>query len=104
VSIQSNNRQRGKAHQKRIAEELSGMNVGTLGGEDVVVFDPPMSVECKSRKKFIGESWFAQCTLNNKRKVTPVVTVHIVGKGVDNDIVMLRMKDFKELLKKIKGV
>lgn len=100
MSLQSNNKQRGKAHQKRISEELNGMNVGTLGGEDVIVFDPPLSIECKSRKKFIGESWFKQCEENNKRKVTPVVVVHITGKHVDNDIVMIKMKDFKRLIKK----
>lgn len=64
--MSSTNRQRGKAHQKKVAEMLNGIDIGILGGEDVLTDD--FSIECKSVMKFVGEKWYAQCVKNNKRK------------------------------------
>jgi hypothetical protein len=44
--MSSTNRQRGKAHQKKVAEMLNGIDIGILGGEDVLTDD--FSIECKS--------------------------------------------------------
>jgi len=92
----STNKSRGKAHEKKMAEMLNGINIGTLGGEDVA--HDKLSVECKSRLKFIGTGWYEQAVKNNKRGKIPVVIVHIKNKSYDNDLVMLNINDFKRLL------
>ena len=91
------NRQRGKAHQKKTAQLLGGVNVGTLGGEDVLTDE--YSVECKSTKAFVGAKWFKQCDDNNTRKKIPLVIVHVRGTRYTEDLVIIRMKDFLGLQK-----
>lgn len=94
--MSSTNRQRGKAHQKKVAEMLSGIDIGILGGEDVLTDD--FSIECKSVMKFVGEKWYAQCVKNNKRKKIPIVVVHIKNKSYDNDYVLININDFKKII------
>jgi hypothetical protein len=94
--MSSTNRQRGKAHQKKVAEMLNGIDIGILGGEDVLTDD--FSIECKSVMKFVGEKWYAQCVKNNKRKKIPIVVVHIKNKSYDNDYVLININDFKKII------
>jgi hypothetical protein len=94
--MSSANRQRGKAHQKKVAEMLNGIDIGILGGEDVLTDD--FSIECKSVMKFVGEKWYAQCVKNNKRKKIPIVVVHIKNKSYDNDYVLININDFKKII------
>ncbi len=91
------NRARGKQHQRKVAEKLKGLNLGTLGGVDVLT--DKFAVECKSRQKFVAINWFEQAVKNANGK-TPIVVIHIVGKRYDNDFVMIRMKDFLTLIEK----
>lgn len=90
------NRQRGKQHQKRIATNFNGLNLGTLGGVDVLT--EKFAIECKSRQKFVAEGWFEQAKAYAQGK-TPLVIVHIKGKQYDKDFVILSLKDFTELVK-----
>jgi hypothetical protein len=94
--MSSANRQRGKAHQKKVAEMLNGIDISILGGEDVLTDD--FSIECKSVMKFVGEKWYAQCVKNNKRKKIPIVVVHIKNKSYDNDYVLININDFKKII------
>lgn len=94
--MSSTNRQRGKAHQKKVAEMLNGIDIGILGGEDVLT--DGFSIECKSVMKFVGEKWYAQCIKNNKRKKIPIVVVHIKNKSYDNDYVLININDFKKII------
>jgi hypothetical protein len=83
-------------HERRTAEALEGMRTGVLGGEDV--FHHIYSIEAKSVKKFVGIKWFEQCDRNNRRKKIPMVVVHQTGLKGDNDIIMIRRKDFISVL------
>jgi hypothetical protein len=75
---------------------LNGIDIGILGGEDVLTDD--FSIECKSVMKFVGEKWYAQCVKNNKRKKIPIVVVHIKNKSYDNDYVLININDFKKII------
>jgi hypothetical protein len=89
------NRNRGKASQKAVAEILEGLNIGTLGGEDVLTAE--YSIEVKSTKRCVVDKWYQQAVENNKRKVTPMVVLHITGKHHINDYVILKITDFLKL-------
>lgn len=91
------NRNRGKNHEKRTAKALGACRIGIMGGEDC--WSTMYSIECKSVKKFVGIKWFAQCDMNNKDKKIPMVVVHQTGLQGDNDIIMLRRKDYLNILK-----
>ncbi len=56
------------------------------------------SIECKSRKKFVATGWMNQAIKNNKDNKIPLVIVHVRNQRHDNDIVLLRLKDFKDLI------
>lgn len=88
------NRDRGKAHEKYIAKALGGTRIGTMGGEDVHM-DSPWSIECKSRKAFVACGWMEQAKRNSKGK-TPLVIVHVHESKHDEDLVMIRLKDWKD--------
>ncbi|RLC49240.1 MAG: hypothetical protein DRH57_00020 [Candidatus Cloacimonadota bacterium] len=96
------NRRRGKANQKAIAELFNGKDVGVLGESDVIT--EKFCIEAKSRKKFVGEKWYRQAEEYTKKDPLakgkiPIVVVHITGKRHENDFVIIRVKDFLELLK-----
>jgi hypothetical protein len=96
AEIARHNRKRGKRVQKKINTEFGAENVGIFGGEDGK--HDKFSVEAKGLKKFSGIKFIEQAERNNTRKVTPIVIVHIIGTRYDNDIIMLRIKDFKKLI------
>lgn len=89
------NRDRGKAHQKKTAEALGMLNVGTLSGEDL--YHQTFSGECKSTAKFVGRKWYAQAEKNAHGKI-PFICVHETGTPYEKDLVMLSLQHFKELL------
>lgn len=97
AEVARKNRKRGKRVQKKVNDRLGADNVGTLGGEDGK--NSKFSVEVKGLKKFVGEKYMLQAENNNVRKVIPIVVVHIVGSKYENDLVMIRFKDFKKLVK-----
>ena len=93
------NRNRGKRAEKAIASILNGKRVGILGGEDVS--HPFLSIEIKERQKFAGEKFLNQAKDNAQPGKTPIVIVHIHNQRHDEDMVMMRLQDFKELLKNV---
>jgi len=93
------NRQRGKRTEKAIAKRLGGRRIGILGKSDVE--HKLFSFECKSRLKFVGEKWFLQAVRNCEGKI-PAVIVHITGQHHSNDYVILKLRDFEDLLGEIK--
>jgi len=92
---QSRNRQRGRAAEKQTAKALGGKAIGALSGEDVFTWD--MSIEVKSRKKFVGKGWMEQAERNNVDTKVPLVVVHITGTKYEDDLVLMRIKDFQEM-------
>lgn len=92
-----NNKRRGKDMERNIAKLFNGLAIGTLCGEDVITDD--FSIECKSRMKFIGDTWYTQAVNNNKRKKIPLVVVHIKNRPYESDYVLINIKDFLKLIK-----
>jgi len=76
--------------------------VGVLSGEDVSL-DEPFSVEVKSRQTFVACAWMAQAVRNAKGK-TPLLVVHVHGKRHDDDMVIVKMSDFRSWWGVIKGM
>ena len=92
------NRRRGKNHQRRIAKDLMGLNIGITG--DIDVLTGRFAIECKSRKNFVGVKWFEQALRGSiKHGKIPLVVVHVLGKRYENDFVLIRLKDFMNLVK-----
>ena len=89
------NRQRGKAAERHVAKALGGKRVGTMGGEDVS--HDLLSVEVKSRVRFVGETFMSQAKANCPDGKVPAVVVHLHGKRHCDDLVILRMADFEDL-------
>ena len=96
------NRLRGKSAERSVAKTLGGKRVGVLSGEDVSL-DEPFSVEVKSRQTFVACAWMAQAVRNAKGK-TPLLVVHVHGKRHDDDMVIVKMSDFKSWWGVIKGM
>jgi len=92
---QSRNRDRGKDAERAVAKMLGGKRIGLMGGEDV--FHPTYSIEVKSTKSFVGRKWMLQCIKNNKDNKIPMVVVHQANTRHEDDLVMIRMKDFKRI-------
>ena len=94
------NRQRGKRTEKAIAKRLGGRRVGVLGKSDVE--HKLFSFECKSRLKFVGEKWFMQAVRNCEQDKIPAVIVHITGQHHSNDYVIFKLRDFEDLLGRVR--
>jgi len=94
------NRQRGKRTEKAIAKRLNAKRVGILGKEDVS--HPIFSIECKSVSRFVGEKWFLQAIRNCEKDKIPAVIVHVTGQHHKNDYVIIKLKDFEDLLGRVK--
>jgi len=87
------NRSRGKRTEKAIAKKVNGKRLGLLGKEDVDA--GPFSIEVKDRKVFSGRSFMEQAVRNCREGKTPLVIVHLTGKRHDDDLVMMRLKDWQ---------
>ncbi|MEM0324940.1 MAG: hypothetical protein QXW35_03505 [Candidatus Aenigmatarchaeota archaeon] len=90
------NRQRGKRAERKIAEKLGGRRVGILGKEDVIT--EKFIVEVKDRKEFVGEKFLMQAEKHKTDNKVCIAIVHIRGKRYEDSIVLIRLKDFKELV------
>jgi hypothetical protein len=99
------NRQRGKATERALAKKLGGRRIGILGRADIELEHPlfSFSIESKSRARFVAEKWFMQAIRNCEKGKIPAVVVHVSGKRYENDYVILRLKDFEDLLGVIKN-
>lgn len=88
----SRNRQRGKELEKEIANIMGGKRMGLFGGEDI--YHPKYSIECKSRKAFIGKKWFKQCEKNNTDNKIPLVIVKVAHDKFEDSLVLMKLSDF----------
>lgn len=91
----SQNRRRGKAVEKAIAKKLNGTRIGLLGREDII--HDKFSIEVKSRRSFVGCNWYDQAVRYAKDKI-PIVVIHITNKRYDNDFVLIKLKDFLNII------
>jgi hypothetical protein len=92
------NRNRGKDAEKALAKRLKGSRVGVMGKEDIS--HPLLSIEVKSRARFVGEGFMAQAKRHSGGKI-PAVIVHVTGRPHGQDLVMLELKDFEDLFGKV---
>jgi hypothetical protein len=94
------NRRRGKDAERALAKRLKGRRTGVLGGEDIA--HPLLSIEVKSRARFVGEKFMAQAKRNSNGKI-PAVIIHILNKPHGQDLVMLELRDFEDLFGKVRN-
>ena len=84
-----------KAVERTIAKRLGGKRIGCTGQATADVVNDWLSVEVKTRKRL--PAWLfralAQAQLFAGDKL-PVVVLHETGSRHDNDVVVLRLKDF----------
>ena len=88
------NKNEGKRIQKYLVERLGGKNVGTIEPQDGS--HEIWSIEVKKRATFIGSTFMAQAIKNCPEGKTPLVVVHVKGQRHNEDLVMLRLKDFED--------
>ncbi len=96
MSNPKQNRQRGKRNERAVAELFDDKATGALSGEDVP--HELFSIECKSRKAFTATGWMDQAVKNCPEGKVPIVVVHVNNQRHDNDLVLMRMKDFKQVI------
>lgn len=90
------NRQRGKQTEKKLAKLLSMQRVGILGKHDLQ--GGIYIVEVKHRQKFVGENFLKQAEGNCEFPKIPIAIVHIHGQEHDNDIVLIRIKNYRKVV------
>lgn len=94
------NRNRGKRAERQVASHFdNGIRVGILGKVDVLA--DKFIIEVKDRASFSGERFLSQVEAYRteyKDKI-PIAVVHLRKTRYENSIVLIRLKDFKELLK-----
>jgi hypothetical protein len=72
--------------------------MGILGKHDVETW--MFGIEVKDRKKCVINSWMEQAVRNCPKGKTPMLVIHITNKGHEEDLVCLRMPDWKEVMPK----
>lgn len=88
-----------KSVERAIAKHLDGQRVGVTGRATPDVITDSLSVECKHRKalpKWL-KSAMAQAEVNAAGKV-PVVVLHEKYKRHVDDLVVLRLSEFRDLV------
>lgn len=87
-----------KTHERRTARALGGQRVGCTGLNTEDVCHDWMTIECKSKKAL--PDWLkdaiAQAKRNGAADKLPVVVLHELGKRSADDLVVIRMSDFRE--------
>lgn len=90
------NKRRGRRTENKIADKMGAVRQGLYGQEDAA--HPIFSIEVKDRKKFTGKSFMDQAIANAPTGKVPIVIVHVTGDRHDNDLVMIRMKDWQKIV------
>jgi hypothetical protein len=103
MTLQSRNRQRGKASESRLAEILGWLRYGIMGGEDLIDPTGKWSGESKSVQKCVVQKWYKQAEKNAKKskrkgEKRPVVFIHFKGTQHEvSDLVVISLQDFQNL-------
>jgi len=86
-----------KAVEQRLAKRLDGERIGCTGGATPDVVSDWLSIEIKTRKRL--PQWLkdaiAQAVSNVWGYRLPVVILHEIGQHHDDDLVLLKLKDFE---------
>lgn len=87
-----------KRHERAIAKRLGGERAGPTGREGSDVLHPAFGVECKERKAKVQwiEEYLDQTKGASLPGQLPIVVLHWLGDRHNQDIVMMRLKDFEE--------
>lgn len=87
-----------KATERAISKRLAGQRVGNQGAATPDVVTPWCSIEVKHRKELPAwlQDAMRQAVANARPETLPVVILHQCGQRHDNDLVMLRLRDFQE--------
>ena len=96
--MSSRNRRRGKDLERFVAADLGGRRVGILGQADVELRG--FSIETKERKSL--PAFIVKCMAQaerNARGDAAIVVLHELNQEHGRDIVMLRYRDFRAILK-----
>ncbi len=96
--MSNRNRRRGKDLERHVAHDLGGRRVGILGHEDVMAHG--FAIETKERQTL--PAFIIKCMAqaeSNARGDAAVVILHELGKSHGLDVVMLRYRDFRALIK-----
>lgn len=88
------NRKRGKRTEAALATRTGSKRVGIFGDHDLE--HELWSIEVKNRQKCVVTSWMHQSIRNCHLFKTPLVILHIHGDRHDNDLVMMRLKDWED--------
>jgi len=95
----STSHRRGKEHERAIAKRLGGERTGNRGVAAADVVNGRFAIECKSRKAL--PSWLVKAMLQAENGATdgrvPVTIVHETGIRHEDDLVVMRLKDFETM-------
>lgn len=85
-----------KQHERRTAAKLGGKRTGNRGTNTNDVEHDRFAIECKHRKTL--PAWLhdamRQAIANDSAGKMPIVVLHELGQRSNNDLVVLRMRDF----------
>lgn len=94
-----------KSTERAVARRLGGRRVGPSGTSTADVVTERLAVECKHRASL--PEWLtgamSQAVGAAGSGQVPVVVLHEAGQRRDNDLVIVRMKDFQQLFGQIGG-
>jgi len=100
TTANSRARNRGKAHERRIAAATGGKRSGNLGqaAADVVSGDQWLCIECKawSRPPLRVEAALEQAECAAGPDQLPIAVIHTTGRRSSNDLVVLRWGAFEQ--------
>ncbi len=87
-----------KDHERQIAARLGGKRAGPTGRTGSDVLHDWLAIECKERKSL--PAWMKAAMKQSVDAATdgllPIVVWHVLGQRHDQDVVMMRLKDFEE--------
>ena len=89
------NREIGKRNERALAKRIGGEGEGIFGGEDIR--QGMFSIEAKSRKRYSIKKHLDQAIRNCPENKIPLLILHEHAKHRDNDMVVLRLKDWEDL-------
>lgn len=87
-----------KATERTLAKRLNGQRLGATGKANADVVAGHLSVECKHKRRLPGwlKDAVQQAARNAGEGQLAIVVLHEAGKRHDNDLVVVRLKDWQE--------
>ena len=88
-----------KRHELVLAKRLGGVRAGPTGKTGPDVLHPMFSIEAKERKRPLPKEIrdaMAQSVAAARPGQLPIVVWHVLGQRHDEDMVMMRLRDFEQ--------